>query len=104
MSKTFCRLCSRRIETSKQKFRVGTDTNWKLLLIHVEKNGLNSSDFSKDDYMCGKCHASLAHYSMKDRGSNKIIKNVAAITYEQGIKKLLSVVTTNLQRITRRNY
>lgn len=87
MSPIFCCLCSRRADTRKQRVRVGTDSNWPMLKIHAEKNGLDMATFSKDDYVCIKCHSTISHYRMKDRGPNKNIKNSKPIVFEPGITK-----------------
>ncbi len=87
MPKIYCCLCSRRTETAKQRARVGTDVNWAMLTIHSEKNGLNMDLFSKNDYVCTKCHSIISHYRMKDRGDNKTIKNFEPIAHEPGINK-----------------
>lgn len=87
MPKILCCLCSHRTDTDKQRVSVGTNSNWEMLVIHAEKNGLNMDAFSKQDYVCKKCHAVLSHYRMKDRGPNKTIRNVKPVTYEPGITK-----------------
>lgn len=55
--------------------------------IHAEIHGLNIEEFSKDDFVCIKCHSIISHYRMKDRGPNKIIKVFKPISYEPGITK-----------------
>lgn len=87
MPKIYCCLCSRRTDTPKQRVRAGTELNWSLLEIHSEKNGLDIATFSNDDYLCLKCHSTISHYRMKDRGPKKITKNVQPISYEPGITK-----------------
>lgn len=87
MPKILCCLCSRRTDTEKQRVRVGTNSNWEIFKVYAVLNGLNLEAFSKEDYLCKKCHASISHHRMKDRGSNKTIKNVEPITYEPGITK-----------------
>lgn len=86
MPKINCCLCSRRTDTNKQRVRVGTNNNWEMLRTHVNKEGLNMDTFSKEDHVCVKCHAILAHYNMKDRGLNKTVKN-APVVHKQGIEK-----------------
>ncbi len=88
MPKILCCLCSRRTDTEKQRVRVGSNSNWEMFKVHALLNGLNIDAFSKEaDYLCKKCHASISHHRMKDRGSNKTNRNVEPITYEPAITK-----------------
>lgn len=87
MPMILCCLCRRRTENPKQRVRIGTDTNWPLMKIHSERNGLNIAEFTKDDFVCIKCHSTISHYRMKDRGPNKRIKVFEPISYEPGITK-----------------
>lgn len=83
----YCCLCKRRTETVKQRVRVGSESNWPLLNIHAQTTGLDVNSFSKEDFVCIKCHATIAHYRMKDRGPNKIVRDFHPIAYEPGITK-----------------
>lgn len=82
-----CCLCSRRTETSKQRVRIGTDCNWPLMQIHSERHGLDMAAFSKGDFVCIKCHSTISHYRMKDRGPNKVPKTFNPIAHPPGITK-----------------
>lgn len=87
MPKILCCLCSRRTDTEKQRVRVGNNSNWEMLKVHAVINDLDMEGFSKQDYVCKKCHAAISHHRMKDRGYDKTIKYVEPITYEPGITK-----------------
>lgn len=97
MPKIFCCLCSRRTDTDKQRVRLGTNSNWEMLEIHAKNNGLSMEAFTKQDYVCKKCHATISHNRMKDRGPNKI-KNVQPTVYEPGITK--SVLRSRVESST----
>lgn len=87
MPKTCCVLCSRRTSNYKQRTRIGTTSVWPMFEVHVERNGLDISQFSPDDQICLKCNAKIAHYRMTDRGPNKIKKVMKPIVFEPIIKK-----------------
>jgi hypothetical protein len=87
MPKIYCCLCSRRTDTNKQRVRIGTASMWSMFKIHAEKNGLDLTSFSADDHICMKCHATIAHYCMKDRGPNKKMKVAESIDSDPIIKK-----------------
>lgn len=71
-------LCSRRTDSNKAQMRVGTASVWPVFLLHIEKKGLEISNFS-DLFICMKCYASIAHLRMNDRGSNNVMKNGGSI-------------------------
>ncbi len=87
MPKVYCCNCSRRTDNKKDRTRIGTPTVWPLFLIHVEKNGLDVSSFSADDYICKKCYSTVSHYRMNDRGTNKKIKDSKPFVFEPSITK-----------------
>lgn len=87
MPKICCCLCQRRTDAPKQRVRAGSDSNWSLLAIHAEKTGLDLGTFTKEDFICIKCHAQISHYRMNDRGPNKVVKGVKPIAHEPGITK-----------------
>lgn len=87
MPKIFCCLCSRRTDNKKDRTRIGTASVWTLFLIHVEKNDLDISSFSADDHICTKCYSVVSHYRMKDRGTNKKVKELKPFVFEPGITK-----------------
>lgn len=101
MPKIFCCLCNRRTETNKQRVRIGSDSNWALFCIHAEKTGLDVNTFSKDGFVCIKCHGTISHYRMKDRGPNKIVQDYKPIAHEPGITKevLRSFAKSNVDTI-----
>lgn len=87
MPKIFCCLCKRRTDTSNQRVRVGTDSTWPMLCVHSQNHDLDVNSFSRDDYVCMKCHSTISHSRMKDRGPNRITKSVKPITHAPGINK-----------------
>lgn len=69
--KSVCILCSRRIYPNKPRVRIGSSSVWPLMEIHSQKKGLDLESFSKQDFICMKCYATISHYRMSDRGPNK---------------------------------
>ncbi len=87
MTKIHCCLCSRRTDMKKQRARVGAASFWPMFVIHAETAGLDINSFSRDDYVCLKCHSSISHYGMNDRGPNKKLNVTKPIVFEVNITK-----------------
>lgn len=87
MPKIYCCNCSRRTDKSKDRTRIGAASVWPLFLIHVEKNGLDASNYSPDDFICAKCYSMIAHYRMNDRGKDKKVKEFKPFVFEPSITK-----------------
>lgn len=82
-----CRLCNRRTDKSKDRKRIGAASVWALIELHAEKNDLDLTLFSKEDYICNKCYALVSHHCMTDRGPNKQVKIHKPVVMETIINK-----------------
>lgn len=71
MTKIRCVLCSRRTDKSSDRKQIGCDSTWQSIRMHVNKTGQDINKFTKQDYVCLKCYATLSHTRMTDRGINK---------------------------------
>lgn len=87
MPKIYCVLCPRRTDSYKQRSRIGTASLWPLFEIYASRNELDITHYSVDDHICLKCHSTIAHYGMTDRGPNKKVKVIEPVVFEPIITK-----------------
>lgn len=87
MTKIRCCLCNRRTDKTTDRKNIGTPSTWQSIQLHVIKIGLEITDFSKEDFVCLKCYATVSHHRMNDRGPNKKNRIRNPVIFETIINK-----------------